>query len=403
MHTFDGHSLRLTFSLLLLLSAGLISACDDKTVVGGNLSPDDVVVNADTIVINDINVVKSPAFSGNRTFFTTGVFEDPLFGKLSATALIRPSIAFVSETDTIGSDQVSYLSLNIDNIYGSDSEPVDFEIVEIGRRWRSTSWRYDSIPDLTSNVVGQFTVTGPDSVTVRLNDDWTSRYIEIFQMSAGSQRDSLYRTELPGLAIVPVEGAAGKMFSVEAARARLLIEQNGELPDLVKGMSNWAVSFSAEGFDETAAGTSKLIYNTMGSMLELDLELTEEFLGTNNFSRVELVMYEDTIRMAAGIGPDAQFVRPRPQTMRMFYLDADQINYSITSEPRFQVNRRTSDNSYRVNLTGFTQERLINLSDPRKLYILVGSNDGRIIPMLLSGPDDPNRQPKILITSISQE
>ncbi len=108
--------------------------------------------------------------------------------------------------------------------------------------------------------------------------------------------------------------------------------------------------------------------------------------------------------MDAGTGVDPQFVRPGVETMRLFYLEPDEINYSINVEPRFQSNRLEVDSSYRLNLTNLALEQMQNSSDSRKLYAVIGSNDGRVMPALISGPDDPTeRQPKILITSISQE
>ena len=92
MQTFDGNHNRLTFSIVLLLALWSFPACDGSTIVSGSLSPDDVVVNADTIFINNATMVTSPAFSGNRSFFTTGNYDDPIFGTVFTIGSIIASI-----------------------------------------------------------------------------------------------------------------------------------------------------------------------------------------------------------------------------------------------------------------------------------------------------------------------
>jgi len=406
MYTFDGILNRLTLPLMLLLAVGLVSSCDDTPIVGGNLSPDDVMVQSDSLLISSLSVVSSPSFSGNRTYVTTGRIEDPVFGKMMATALLQPSIAKEAEVDTIGENAVARLSLNVSSRYGAESARGDFEVVEITRPWRSSSWRYDSIPALAKNpdmsrkVVGQFTITDADSITVRLDEEWTARYRDIFNRRVSDLRDSLYRAQMPGLAIVPAEGAE-KMFSVEVSRAKLLIQGGEGMRDLSMDMRRSAVSLEKEMPDEGALGSSKPVFNTRGSMLELDVDFTEEFLGTTNFSRVELVLYEDTVRMKTGVPAD--FDRPRSETMQVYFLTPEQVSFAIAVDPRFQVTRRTADSSYRVNLTNLANDQLRTGGDDRRLYAVVGANDGRLFPTLFSGLDSPGRQPKLLITSISKE
>ena len=406
MYTFDGILNRLTLLIVLLLAVGLVSSCDDTPIVGGGLSPDDVQVHADTVLISNLSVVSSPSFSGNLPYVTAGRVNDPVFGEVNATALLRPSISRNVQVDTIGENAVARLSLNISSRYGSETAPGRFQVVEIGRSWRSTSWRYDSIPDLAHHpdmsrkVVGEFTLTESDSITVRLSDEWTGKYREIFLNPSTSERDSLYRADLPGLAIVPAEDT-GRMFSVQVSRANLLIQSGEGLIDLTKEISSWAVSLDKEMPSEQVTGTSMPVFNTRGSMLQMEFDFSEEFLGTTNFSRVELALYEDTLRMSSGVPED--FRRPDSGPIQIYFLEPDQINFAITAEPRFQSNRRSEDNSFRVNATNLTNDQIRSGGDRRNLYAVIGSNDGRFQPLLISGSEDSGRQPKLLITSISKE
>ena len=411
MHTFDGIFTRLIFPVLLLLSAFVFLACDDGALVGSRLSPDDIQVNADTVLLDDLSIVSTPAYSGNRTYITAGEVEDPVFGTFKTTALFRPSSTPEVGSDSLVEHATLVLSLNVESIYGPAGASADFNIVEIENRdprWRGSSWRYDSIPDLTGNIIGSFTVTDSDSLNIALDEDWARKYRDVLLETSSEARDSMFRADIPGLAIVKAS-SGDKMFSVEANRARFVfIEEragtgngeNGEeeFQHLVKGLSTWAVTLESELLDEASWAPGMLINNTRTRMLEIDIPFTEEFLGTDNFSRVELVLYEDP-----QASPPSGFLRPRSETMRLFYLDPEDLHYAITAEPRLQVNQREEDGSYRVNITNLVNERLHLSSSTNKLYAVVGSNDGRILPVVLNGPGASGRQPKLLITGVSKE
>ncbi|MEX0680562.1 MAG: hypothetical protein WD097_04200 [Balneolales bacterium] len=354
-------------------------------------------MKADTILLDSVSLVRSPAFSGNLFYFTTGSFDDPVFGSIEAIALLRPSITKQPE-DTIGENSTAFLKLNISNIYGHLSDASEFHVVELTRPWRASSWRYDSIPELGTNIVGQFTVQGSDTLNIKLSDDWTNRYRDFYFQEPTELRDSLYRNEMPGLAIIPMHDN-GKLFSVNGDEATIIFQSAADTGAVEQDIGSWAVSFSTELEDGEAFGTSQIVYNTFESIMKLDFEITEELLGSNNLSRVELVLYKDTVGMDTG----GQFSRPRSETARIYYLMSHDVNYAITTDPRFQANMREDDSSYRINLTNFAHERLFGSSDDRRLYVVIGANDGRILPTLLGGPNDPTRQPKLLITSIETE
>lgn len=411
MQKFDGIFTRLTLPIILLLTVYGISSCDDSAVVGSRVSPDDVTVSADTVLLDDLSVVSTPSFSGNANYFTAGEVDDPLFGNFKATALVRPSITRSAENDSLVDNAPMVMALNVDHIYGRDGLSAEYHVVEVGRRWRTSSWRYDSIPDLTSNIVGNFSVDEPDSITVTLDEGWTRKYRDILLNESAAERDSLFQEELPGLAIVPASSDE-QMFSVEGSRAYFIFieervaDENGEEEEEeeeefqhhVKGLNSWAVSLDSDLHSDESFETGMVVKNTMRRMIEMDIPFTEDFLGTNNFSRVELVLYEEPQS-----SPPAGFLRPRSETMRIFHLEPDQLNYAVSGDPRFQSNQREEDGSFRFNLTNLANEQMHGSLTNQKLYAVIGFNDGRILPSLINGQGNSGRQPKLLITGISKE
>ena len=397
IHKLDGYTFRPALLLLLITTLWFLPACDDTPIVGEGLSPDDVKVEPDTVYLSDISKVSAPSFSGNRPFVSSGQIEDPLFGNTEAWALLKPAISR-ADGDTIVENPQAHLRLNIDNIHGTGTG--HFEIVEIDRSWRSSSWRYDSIPDLSDRVVAEFTVDGPDSLKkVPLQDQaWINEYRSIFLEEPASVRDSLYSSRMSGLAIVASPGT-NMIFSAQMQDTRLVFENpESDTLHLEKNISSWAISLDSDIGPEQDLEHGVALLNTMGSMLKLDFSFTEDFLGAEMFSRMELVLYEDTLAMQAqGIS------RPRSETSRLFFLEEEDLDFAIASDPLRQVNRDESDHSYRFNITNFATDRIYGAPATGHLYVAYGFNDGRILPMLFGDAESSEFRPRILINRVSQE
>ncbi|MDG5766947.1 hypothetical protein QA596_05670 [Balneolales bacterium ANBcel1] len=401
MYTFGGHASRLAPPLFLILMVWLLPGCDDTPVVGDRHSPDDVRIVADTIFIESTAVVSTPSFSGNRPYVTAGHYDDPVFGNIHATALMRPSISRQTG-DTIVANARARVRFNIDHHYGVEGESAEFALVEVDRPWRSSSWRYDSIPNLSDRVIARFTVSGSDSVDVPIeNQEWINAYRSIFLQTSATVRDSLYRANMPGLALV-ASGGADKLISTEMQNFRFVFEHpENDTLNLEKIASGWAVSLDTDIGPGQVTDNGVALLNTQRAMLMLDIPFTEDYLGTDMFSRLELVVYEDTLAMQAGTHPN--LTRPRSETSRLFFLESDDLDFAITRDPVTQVNRRSEDQSYRFNLTNFATDRLYGSPAERRLYLSYGFNDGRVLPMLFGNTDNPDIRPRIIITRVSQE
>ncbi|MDI6401795.1 hypothetical protein QLX67_07305 [Balneolaceae bacterium ANBcel3] len=421
---------RLLLLSVLTLPMVWLTACNDDAIVGGPFAPDEVRVNADTINIDQTFYRTSPSFSGNLAYFTAGYVNDPLFGPIDAVALLRPSLQLLQATDTIVEDPRAILSMAVQDIYGMPEQPAEFEIVTIDRRWRMNSWRYDSIPDLSNNVIGRFSVTQADTFDVELDRNWAMKFRDFVYMEAGDTRDERYRSEMPGIAIVPAD-QNGKLFSVHfeniflefplppelEEEIRQDIEdsqvvdedeegENGEIvvPTPAVAMQSWAISIRSERPSPEQFNGSIPLWNHQRGIMELDLKITRDFLDTGSFSRVELVAYEDkeTMKDAYPTG----FERPWPETIRYFLFDDDELEYAIDSgkSPILQTNKR-DDASYRVNMTTFSYDQIYDASNPetRNFYMISGFNDGRIMPVLIGDHTNPRLRPAILLTGVTRE
>lgn len=364
---------------------------------------DPPAVHSDTLDIPATEELSITAFSGNETYFSAGLYDDPLFGMQEIIGMVNPSLS-VQGVDSIGQEASGYLKLYIDQVYGDSNAVAEFDLIEIGRRWRAPAWRQDSIPVLTNNIVASFQVTSNDSILIPLDQEWFNRYGDYFR-STSANRDSLYRQNMYGLALVPKNEA--KILSFESGLTQLVID-NHEPPgtdedDPEPGifrqlMRATGFSINREEIPEYDGRTAVL--NTFENTFRLRFNVTEEFIGSRNISRTELVLYEDTTAMQ---NLPAGHNRIKAHELNVYYLDENETERAVLKDSDLVMVRNEDDHSFRVNLTNYVNANLVGTMDERDFYVIVRGNNGRIIPTLLYNETSEERRPRILITRVNPE
>ncbi|MEX2641284.1 MAG: hypothetical protein WD266_11385 [Balneolales bacterium] len=395
----------LLFPLTLFSLLFALSSCDDNGIVGSNITDDPPLVQSDTVYLPGTESFTITSFSGNQDYFTAGRYNDAVFGDQQIIGMISPSLQ-TSGIDSVGQSAKGYLKLHIDQVYGDRASTGAFDIVEIERRWRASAWRPDSLPDLSSNkIIGSFEVDNEDSLRIPLDDEWLQRYAGHFNKNASAQRDSVYRQSMFGMAIVPRNDA--KILSFEAARTELIIdhsddEQNGDDED--QGVFRQIMRATANSIEQGSAAApagSKIITNNFSNTLRLRFDVDDDFIGTNNISRAELVLYEDTLSMQQDLPSSHR--RPQANALYVYLLTEEETERAIIKDPEIELLRNESDHSFRVNLTSYINSNLTGTMDVRDFYLIVRDDNGRIIPTLIHDEHSNTRRPKILITSAKPE
>lgn len=192
---------------VLITGLLMLAACDDPSGVGldvtdfGETDPYAVSLEAtfatDSLrdltgmVDQDVAALVSQAFAGQT--------PDPLFGTLGATAylsFVRP-FDLPIQFDDVAIDSV-LLNLQIGNIYGDSLGTGLFEIYEIATKWSGERFPSDTVIDVHNQLVGQFSMSGTDTlVTVQLNDAWVS-------MRDTTIRSAEFADQFFGLEVRPV-------------------------------------------------------------------------------------------------------------------------------------------------------------------------------------------------------
>src|SRR5699024_5770947 len=156
----------------------LLTGCDSPGAVGSGLTDSgaEVKIVKDTITVTETHQFNS--FSGNYAAISAGQFSDPLFGDISATGYLKPSLP---STDTLfaGGDAIMKLRLlfNSSNVYGDSLSNQTFDVFPVTAYWRSNTHKLGKELQLDrNNKITSFTVGEEDSLEVLLSEQWVNQH-----------------------------------------------------------------------------------------------------------------------------------------------------------------------------------------------------------------------------------
>ncbi|MDZ7716342.1 MAG: hypothetical protein U5J95_09040 [Balneolaceae bacterium] len=160
------------FLTIFIFLSGI--GCENPGSVGRQIDDSNINVADTTIYIPSTSVDSVDTYSGLLDVFSSGIFDDPLFGRVEATSLLKPSLLAFDEV--IGPNAVMKLRLqyNSKRVYGDSTSQADFEIIELDEIWRGKAWKYNDLPPLPdnsgmiSNTVASFSISNQDSIEVTL-------------------------------------------------------------------------------------------------------------------------------------------------------------------------------------------------------------------------------------------
>lgn len=383
------------FCLLLVLGiAAVISSCENPGSVGSGLSESgaDVEILRDTIGV--VDTLGFNSYSGNYAFFAAGAYNDPLFGELKATGLVRPSLPAAG--DSLEEDATMKMRILFDsqNVYGDTLADQSFEVYRIEEYWRSRTHKLkDELQIDQSQAVASFTVETEDSMDVTLDPAWVSEYYMAYAESEDADADSLYQNEVYGLALVP--SGSNKIIPLDAQSTRFVIE-NPETDTFEVSNGQWAYHMSRSNEPDQPEG-SVAAYNMLENILSFRLDLSGIDINGPSISRAELVFYQDNAIMEQSISGSVK--RPQPQSAQLRFVNSGQIpDNLIAGNPSANGSYSEEDHAFHFNVTSLIQNGLINgFPENRKFYFML-SNDGSVKASLLSIDPGSEKAPKLVIT-----
>jgi hypothetical protein len=417
----------LFFTVILLLIS--LQACQDNNIVGsGSFIPNDRIITVDTLPIGGFTPIDLKTFTGNLPFFSAGKYHDPLFGTMEATAFLATGLGPVS-SDTLLPGAEMYIVFRGHNVYGDTLNSAQFSVHQVTQRWRPNATNAESEYPYDPNPLATFFISNDiDSVMVKLPQEWADRYRDDFYYYAGDNRtENLLNNEF-GFAIVPITdhsiigfrtatdvfgdtlrpgvptGLIGtRLMAINPVDNDALFDDDDTPPDYPVRVDlpfrGWGFNFSRTNIPDNQNNTAPFL-NTFQNALKLDIDLDNSIIRQQAISRVELVLFEDTD--ALNNLPD-NHNRPKSNRMPIYRLEDVDLDFLITTPFAFDPLRTTSDRSFRITLTEFFKTLQLVDEVPGNFYLLSGSNNGLILPNALTIPNNPERAPKLIITSVKPE
>ncbi len=373
----------------------VLQNCDNPGSVGRSFGPRDASLHIDTIPVPGMTTATLKAYSGNLQFASAGTYQNPLFGTYQAIGLLQPVL--LPQTDSIGANASFTLRLKLGGITGDTTAVSTFELVEITRRWRATTWTLDSIPQVEATYLSTFTVTNKDSVDIDIPPSWKNRYLA-YQRSKSANRDTLYLNGLYGFAIRGV--GSDKIIAINVGTSVMRVVQNDST------LTNKAAIFRQSANSVAHTPSAMVLPNDVtiiGSDFrragKFNLVFSESFIGAKLPNRVELAMIEDSLTMKANTPPGHvwmdQFQVP------VYILEDFEITLAIFNAPTLFVNRNPNG-TYRSNLTTFYNGVLRSGGQTGSLYFLSHRFNGIIRPRLFYNTNSTNNRPRVIVTTFRE-
>ncbi|MCH8547756.1 MAG: DUF4270 domain-containing protein [Balneolaceae bacterium] len=417
---------RLPVAAFLLLAALIFAGCESGGTVGDGLGPDPDEARTTTYDVESISTVEANTFSGRLQNSAMGAFQDPLYGNLNAVSLLKPAITR-AVVDEIGEDDTMSLKLTFRTpIYGDAGSVSRFEIYEVGERWRGNQLRYNSevAVDLSAKV-GEFEVADEDSIEVPLDNEWVQKFREFFN-SEEANRDSLYRREFTGLAIVPVDDDSKIRF------LRHSQDDDEDAPGITRFLVN-SPNGNGENGDENGNGDDNGDENGNGSssqfldlidwgstvvrsdepdfddgfvlhnserILQVDVDLPIEELSSKNIVNAKLVFVRDTEReeMTSAIS------RPAVTSLRGHSFQrtpSDLVSELFVNPSRFGSSLDQDNQLFSIDITQYILNYVFGDIEEGPIFVSLQTTNGILFSSDFYGSQaSENLRPRIIITTV---
>jgi hypothetical protein len=405
----------------------LSTGCEEPGNVGGRFLDDDANLETNSIAPESIEGYSSNTYTGRLRLMAIGQYDDMLFGEFKSTGIIKPAIDTTGIGTSITEEQTLKLRLVFSPVvYGDTLSTADFDLYRATEIWRGNELRFNqTIPYDETQKVGEFSVTGRETVEVELDHGWVEEYNEFLSYEE-DDRNNYYRDNFPGLVIVPAESNNKVLF----AKLRPASDEEDDDLDFVRfvledgGEENGGDNGEENGEDEETeedprtfqriqdwgslqsraepAGQPEgiIVHNTLDQFGVMEPGINADRLGSKNLANVQLVFYQDQSQLEGSL-PEGHS-RPEVSLARIHVIDTGSIGDMIFSQsPNFISQLDPDDNSYRFDLSNYANSVLFSTPITGRFYIAVESINGLVFSTLLFNENAPEElRPRILITSV---
>lgn len=400
----------------------LSTGCEEPGNVGGRFLDDDANLETNSIAPESVEKYTANTYTGRLRHMAIGQYDDMLFGEFKSTGIIKPAIDTTGIGTSITEEQTFKLRLVFSPVvYGDTLSTAEFDIYRATEIWRGNELRFNqTIPYDETQKVGEFSVTGRETVEVELDHGWVEEYNEFLSYDE-DDRNNYYRDNFPGLVIVPAESNNKVLFAKlrpgsdeeddDLDFVRFVLEddseenggENGEDDESedsrpFQRIQDWG---SLQSRAEPAGQPEGIIvHNTLDQLGVMEPAINADRLGSKNLANVQLVFYQDQSQLEGSL-PDGHF-RPEVSLARIHVIETGNIGDMIFSQsPNFISQLDPDDNSYRFDLTNYANSVLFSTPIAGKFYIAVESINGLVYSTLLFNENAPEElRPRILITSV---
>ena len=408
-----GASLFLFFSVFLM-------GCEDSGIVGSEIGTPDAEIQSMVVDVTGFEVVSENGFSGKLSYSATGRVNDPVYGDVTASTLLKPALTAVGLDSILLDTHTMQLRVVLDSErYGlADPAPSGFAVYEAGSLWRGNElYVNEPVPSDISRELGSFTLMTEDTAIVPLDPLWVEAFAAFFNDTSDT-RSERYKQEFRGLSIAPVnvtdqmrffryDAAIDDSLNLGSTRFEIVGPDSAGTDSVYATISplDWGASIDRTPATEAPEGGVVLL-NTFESVIKTTLDIDPA-----QFEGKEIVNAQLTLHVKA---EEDDLLRPDITTIRVHRVEELPGNlgeYLFTTTPQFAATAvRDEDDEtlvyFNINLTGLVFDELYGDSgegalEQPVLYISIQANNGKLYSATLvdeTGPEE--KRPRLTVTYI---
>lgn len=415
---FHNHSHTAGISLLFLTAALFIAlfftGCEDSGIVGSQIGDPDGEVQSMVIGVSGFEILSENSYAGKLSYSSAGLVNDPVYGEVAASTLIKPALSAVG-LDSIYDNYTVRLRIVMDSERYGLEEPgfSDFSVYEAGELWRGNQlFVNDPVPPNLAREIGSFSIMKEDTAIVPLDPAWVTEFAAFFNDTSDTRADR-YRNEFPGLMVVPMnvtdqlrflryEAAADDSLNLGSTRFEIVGPDSVGQDSVFATVSplDWGTSMTRTPPAQQPENGVPLI-STFESVIKTSLAIDPGMFDGKEIVNAQLTLHLKTDEDA--------LVRPGVTTIRVHRIETLSTalgEYLFTETPQYAASLQLDEDDdtvayFNINLTGLVLDELYGETETPDLYFSIQSNNGKIYSATLFDETAPEeKRPSLTVTYI---
>jgi|GEM_PF-1063131 len=310
-------------AVFLVASLAWMTGCDDPSSVGIDLIGEGTDPRTDTLQVDALTALDRIPVTGNTSRILFGTVDDPVLGEIEAEGYInfaRDDDELTSPTSPVDS---VFVEFEPDYVYGDSTSTLTLQIFDIlsASQWSAQGARSDTSLSV-GEVITETTFTPADTlVRIHLPASWIQANENVLTTDPDT-----FNEDFRGFKLIASRSGTGAVVGAGLQNLRLAIFSQAQRTDAAPTTPITALERMGGG---TLPADRALIQDGIGPTEDISIpnsafysvDFSVASLPETALNGADMRLFADTTVFSDNT--PSNFVRPRPDQLRLVAVDAD--------------------------------------------------------------------------------